>query len=257
MFNEVNIKLKNVEFIADKEQGIIINNSYDIAQLIIDYNSAFKKFNTSHYKYFITSLAQEKTDYLIIPDFRNEDLSTIEKIYKLVNKSVPKILIIKSIKNLIGTYDLTDPELNLCFEDSSLKLKNKIKKIKHKKLLSEYFKLFGCKNIKELIEKVINIKSKVYKQRKIIENKIDITLSQDKIFSLSSKTRIQMLKLIIRGKTRASELAEAIRISLPTTLKHLKILEKGGLIYRNKHKIGAGRSEYFSFAREYNFKLKL
>ena len=54
--------------------------------------------------------------------------------------------------------------------------------------------------------------------------------------ALSSKTRTKMLNLLIKEEMHVSGLARKLGISVPVASKHIKVLEKTGLI--NKRKIG-------------------
>ena len=54
--------------------------------------------------------------------------------------------------------------------------------------------------------------------------------------ALSSQTRIKMLKILSKEKIHVSGLARKLKISVPVTSKHIKILDEAGLI--NKRKIG-------------------
>lgn len=48
--------------------------------------------------------------------------------------------------------------------------------------------------------------------------------------ALSSPTRIAMLKILLKREAHISALAEELNISVPVASKHVKILEKSGLI---------------------------
>ncbi|MEE8402192.1 MAG: ArsR family transcriptional regulator [Candidatus Hydrothermarchaeaceae archaeon] len=52
--------------------------------------------------------------------------------------------------------------------------------------------------------------------------------------ALSSKTRREMLKSLIRDEKHITGLAKELGISVPVAAKHVKILEKAGLVERQK-----------------------
>lgn len=52
--------------------------------------------------------------------------------------------------------------------------------------------------------------------------------------ALSSKTRRKMLKSLIRGEKHITGLARELGISVPVAAKHVKILERAGLVERQK-----------------------
>ena len=52
--------------------------------------------------------------------------------------------------------------------------------------------------------------------------------------ALSSKTRIKMINLLIRKENHVSGLARQLGISVPVASKHIKILEKTGLVHKRK-----------------------
>ncbi|CAN5811354.1 metalloregulator ArsR/SmtB family transcription factor [soil metagenome] len=57
----------------------------------------------------------------------------------------------------------------------------------------------------------------------------------DSVFSaLSDPTRRGILELLARAESRVTELARPFAMSLPAVSKHLRILEKAGLIRRQK-----------------------
>ena len=61
-----------------------------------------------------------------------------------------------------------------------------------------------------------------------------------KVFeALSDPTRLAMVEMLIQRERPVSELAKPFSISLPATLKHLKVLEKAGLA--SSKKIGRER----------------
>jgi DNA-binding transcriptional ArsR family regulator len=52
--------------------------------------------------------------------------------------------------------------------------------------------------------------------------------------ALADPTRRAILARLISGETSVTELAEPFRISLPAVTKHLKVLERAGLITRSR-----------------------
>jgi DNA-binding transcriptional ArsR family regulator len=52
--------------------------------------------------------------------------------------------------------------------------------------------------------------------------------------ALADPTRRAILARLSRGETSVTELAEPFRMSLPAVSKHLKVLEKAGLITRGR-----------------------
>ena len=52
--------------------------------------------------------------------------------------------------------------------------------------------------------------------------------------ALSSPTRIKMLKMLMKEEIHVSALAKKLGISVPVTAKHIKMLEKAGLIERKE-----------------------
>ncbi len=60
--------------------------------------------------------------------------------------------------------------------------------------------------------------------------------SLDRTFAaLADPTRRGILEQLSRGETRVTELARPYRMSLPAVSKHLRVLEKAGLILRARH----------------------
>ncbi len=53
--------------------------------------------------------------------------------------------------------------------------------------------------------------------------------------ALADPTRRAILAQLAGGETSVSELAKPFHMSLPAVSKHLKVLEKAGLIERGKH----------------------
>ena len=75
----------------------------------------------------------------------------------------------------------------------------------------------------------------------MVNNTIAIPLN--KTFSaLADPTRRSILSRLTQGTATVSELAEPFDISLPAISKHLKVLEKAGLLNRRKE----GRIQYCS-----------
>lgn len=52
--------------------------------------------------------------------------------------------------------------------------------------------------------------------------------------ALSSSTRVEMLKILLKEEIHISGLAKKMGISVPVTAKHVKILEENGLVTRRK-----------------------
>src|SRR5271170_4893108 len=62
-----------------------------------------------------------------------------------------------------------------------------------------------------------------------------VKLSLDAAFSaLADPTRRAILARLARGETSVTELAEPFAMSLPAVSKHLKVLERAGLIARGR-----------------------
>jgi len=59
--------------------------------------------------------------------------------------------------------------------------------------------------------------------------KLDATFS-----ALSDATRREMLMALMRGETTVSDLARPHQMSLPAVIKHLRVLERAGLVEQNK-----------------------
>src|SRR6185312_1661644 len=60
-------------------------------------------------------------------------------------------------------------------------------------------------------------------------SRLDATFS-----ALSDATRREMLMALMRGETTVSDLARPHRMSLPAVMKHLRVLERAGLVEQNK-----------------------
>ncbi|MCW7504561.1 ArsR/SmtB family transcription factor [Leptospira paudalimensis] len=57
----------------------------------------------------------------------------------------------------------------------------------------------------------------------------------DQIFhALADPSRLQMVERLSLGSASVMELAEPLDMALPSVLKHLKVLENGGLVQSNK-----------------------
>jgi DNA-binding transcriptional ArsR family regulator len=65
-----------------------------------------------------------------------------------------------------------------------------------------------------------------------------------KFFALADATRRRLVEQLSRGPSSVKALAEPIDMTLPTVLKHLGILESGGLVESEK----AGRVRTFRIA---------
>ena len=61
-------------------------------------------------------------------------------------------------------------------------------------------------------------------------DRLSLTLS-----ALADPTRRAMLARLVRGEASVTELAEPFEMSLPAVSKHLKVLERAGLISRGRH----------------------
>ncbi|MDB5576897.1 MAG: Transcriptional regulator [Bradyrhizobium sp.] len=55
-----------------------------------------------------------------------------------------------------------------------------------------------------------------------------------KFHALADETRRALVERLSRGPTSVTELAQPMRVSLPTVLKHLAILESGGIVHSEK-----------------------
>jgi len=61
------------------------------------------------------------------------------------------------------------------------------------------------------------------------DDRLDATFA-----ALANATRRAMLARLVRGEATVNELAEPFQLSLPAISKHLKVLEKAGLIERGR-----------------------
>lgn len=64
----------------------------------------------------------------------------------------------------------------------------------------------------------------------VTSDDLSITLA-----ALADPTRRAMLARLADGEATVSELAEPFRMSLPAISKHLKVLQRAGLVTRTKH----------------------
>ena len=62
------------------------------------------------------------------------------------------------------------------------------------------------------------------------DERLDVTFA-----ALANATRRAMLARLAEGEATVNELAEPFELSLPAISKHLKVLEKAGLIVRGQH----------------------
>jgi DNA-binding transcriptional ArsR family regulator/nitrogen regulatory protein PII-like uncharacterized protein len=79
---------------------------------------------------------------------------------------------------------------------------------------------------------------------------VSMTVPRLMIFkALSSKTRREMLKLLLKSDYHVTGLAEAVGISVPVAAKHVKILEEAGLVNRKTfgktHVLTANRARLY------------
>ncbi len=67
----------------------------------------------------------------------------------------------------------------------------------------------------------------------IVNHMVNLHLGLDRVFSaLSDSTRRAILARLALGPSTVMELAEPFEISLPAVSKHLKVLERAGLLAR-------------------------
>ena len=58
----------------------------------------------------------------------------------------------------------------------------------------------------------------------------------DRVFTaLASTTRRRILSRLAEGEATVNELAEPFALSLPAVSKHIKVLERAGLVVRGRH----------------------
>jgi len=65
----------------------------------------------------------------------------------------------------------------------------------------------------------------------------------DTLLALADPTRRAILRRIVEGEARVTELAKPFQMSLPAVSKHIRVLEKARLVRRRK----VGREHYLSF----------
>lgn len=59
--------------------------------------------------------------------------------------------------------------------------------------------------------------------------------SLDRVFhALADPNRLGMVERLSRGPASVKELAEPLEMALPSVMKHLRVLEEGGLVLSNK-----------------------
>src|ERR671910_1778377 len=61
-----------------------------------------------------------------------------------------------------------------------------------------------------------------------------ITAADPVFHALADPTRRSIVERLSRGAASVSELAKPLTISLPAVLQHLRVLERGGLVRREK-----------------------
>jgi DNA-binding transcriptional ArsR family regulator len=77
-----------------------------------------------------------------------------------------------------------------------------------------------------------------------MRSRTDPAVLDAKFFALSDTTRRGLVERLSRGPSSVKALAEPIDMTLPTVLKHLGILESGGLVHSEK----SGRVRTFRLA---------
>jgi DNA-binding transcriptional ArsR family regulator len=63
----------------------------------------------------------------------------------------------------------------------------------------------------------------------VVQDRLDLTF-----LALSNRTRRQMLSILRQGEITVKELSQSFEMSMQAVVKHLKVLEKAGLISRSK-----------------------
>ena len=63
-----------------------------------------------------------------------------------------------------------------------------------------------------------------------IEDRLDLTFA-----ALANSTRRAILARLAAGDATVNQLAEPFQLSLPAISKHIKVLERAGLVVRGKH----------------------
>ena len=74
-----------------------------------------------------------------------------------------------------------------------------------------------------------------------LEQRLDRTLS-----ALADPTRRALLRRLSQGETRVTDLAKPFDISLNSVSKHIRVLERAGLVIRRRE----GREHWLSFNRQ-------
>lgn len=74
-----------------------------------------------------------------------------------------------------------------------------------------------------------------------LEQRLDRTLT-----ALADPTRRAILRELSRGETRVTDLAKPFAISLNSVSKHIRVLERAGLVTRRR----AGREHWLAFNRQ-------
>ncbi len=62
------------------------------------------------------------------------------------------------------------------------------------------------------------------------EDRLDVTFA-----ALANSTRRAILARLAEGEANVNELAEPFQLSLPAISKHIKVLERAGLVVRGQH----------------------
>lgn len=71
---------------------------------------------------------------------------------------------------------------------------------------------------------------------------VDLNLN-DTLMALADPTRRAILRRVVEGEARVTELAKPFDMSLPAVSKHIRILEQAQLVKRRK----VGREHFLSF----------
>lgn len=74
-----------------------------------------------------------------------------------------------------------------------------------------------------------------------LQQRLDRTLT-----ALADPTRRAILRELARGETRVTDLARPFEISLNSVSKHIRVLERAGLVTRRR----AGREHWLAFNRQ-------
>ncbi len=76
---------------------------------------------------------------------------------------------------------------------------------------------------------------------------MDVSLDQQTFKALASSTRIDVLKLLGKRRYMQSEIADILKLSVPTVKEHLSALERAGLVERHEE----GRKwKYYSLTKK-------